>query len=322
MSKLEETLSVVVPCYCEEESLRPLHAQITAALADVGVDYELVFVDDGSTDGTRSVLRELRAADPRVRWIGLTRNFGHQAALSAGLARARGQWVISMDADLQHPPEVLPELVREARKGFDIVLTRRLDPPDAGFVKRKTSAWFYALLSWLGGVRILPGSSDFQLLDRRALETLLAMPERHRFVRGLVRWTGFRSSVVSFRAHERFAGEPAYDLRRMGRLALDALFSFTIFPIRAVIGLGLLAVGAAVVYAMYALYVSLVLDVAIQGWTSLLIVVLMLGGLQIVILGVLGEYIARVYEEAKGRPIFVVQEEAGFESDGVPAADR
>ena len=311
------TLSVVVPCYCEEESLPRLHAQITAALADLGIDYEIVFVDDGSSDRTREVLRELRAADRRVRWIGLTRNFGHQAALSAGLARAQGTWVVSMDADLQHPPEVLPDLVREARKGYDIVLTRRLDPPDAGLLKRRTSAWFYRLLSRVGGVRIDPGSSDFQLLDRRALATLLAMPERHRFVRGLVRWTGLRSTVVPFQASARFAGEPAYGLRRMGRLALDALFSFSVFPIRAVIGLGLLAVCAAILYAIYALYIALVLDITIQGWTSLLIVVLMLGGLQIVILGVLGEYIARVYEEAKGRPLFVVQEEAGFDSEGV-----
>jgi dolichol-phosphate mannosyltransferase len=305
-------LSVVVPCHCEEESLTVLHRRLTAALAETTAEYEIILVDDGSGDATRETMRALRRADPRVRWIGLTRNFGQQAALTAGLARARGDWVVTMDADLQHPPELVPELLRQARKGYDVVLTQRKDPVDTGLFKRFSSAVFYRLLSWMGGVRIAAGSSDFQLLSRRALQALVAMPERHRFLRGLVRWTGFRSVTVPFQAEARYAGEPAYGLRRSVRLALDAVFSFSILPMRVASMVGLLAIVSSAIYAGWVLYAAVILDIAIAGWASLMVVVLLLGGLQILTLGILGEYVVRVYQEAKARPLFLIEDEDGF----------
>ena len=306
-------LSVVVPCHAEERPLPELHARLTEVLAKIGLSYELVFVDDGSPDGTRNVLRELRARDPHVRWIGLTRNFGQQAALTAGLRAARGAWVVSMDADLQHPPELIPELLERARAGNDVVLTLREAAADASFVKRATSGAFYWLINRVGKVRVEPSASDFRLLSRRALDALLTLPEQHRFLRGMVAWTGFRTVSVPFRADSRAGGEPSYAMRRMLEFAADALFSFSTFPLRLAALLGLVVVTASGLYGLYAVFVWFRFDEVVPGWASLLIVVLFLGGVQLLTLGVLGEYVARVYEEAKQRPLFLVDESEGFD---------
>jgi dolichol-phosphate mannosyltransferase len=310
-------LSVVVPCHAEEAALPTLYTRLVRALADLGIDYELVLVDDGSPDKTRQVMRELRARDPRVRWIGLSRNFGHQAALTAGLARARGAHVVSMDADLQHPPELIPELLERAREGYDVVLTVREYPRSTSLFKRTASHVFYRLLSRVGELRLEPGASDFRLLSRRALDALLSLPERHRFLRGMVAWTGYRTAHVAFRAEARAAGDPSYTVRNMLRLAADALFSFSILPLRAAALSGLAVTFAAGLYAAFALHTYFFRNEAVPGWTSLLITALFLGGVQLLTLGIVGEYVARVYSEVKRRPLFVEEEREGF--DG-PAA--
>jgi dolichol-phosphate mannosyltransferase len=306
-------LSIVIPCYAEEATLQELHRRLTAVLVAQGIDYELIFVDDGSPDETRASLRALRLADPRLRWIGLTRNFGHQAALTAGLGAARGRHVLTMDADLQHPPERIPDLLEKAREGNDVVVACRSTAASQSLLKRATSRAFYALLNRVGRVRVEPGSSDFRLLSRRALVALLAMPERRRFLRGMVAWIGFPTAVVHYDAARRAGGERAYTVRRMAGLAADALFSFSTLPQRAAAVLGLLVTLASGLYGIYALWVRLWLRQAVPGWTSLLVSVLFLGGVQLLTLGIVGEYVSRVYDEVKRRPLYVVEERDGFD---------
>jgi dolichol-phosphate mannosyltransferase len=307
-----DLLSIVIPCFDEAGCLEALHDGLEKACAALDVEREYVFVDDGSRDDTRATLRRMSAADERVRWVGFARNFGHQAALTAGLEAARGRWVVSMDGDLQHPPETIPALYARAREGFDLVLTKRIDSDDSSFAKRLTSRCFYRVLSRLSGVEIPPGSSDFRLMSRKALDALLAMPERHRFLRAMVLWTGFRPAYVEYRAAARHAGTSAYGFRKMLRLAADGMFSFSTIPLRIALVLGLVITTVAAGYGVYAIYARLVLGTVVAGWTSMLVVVLFLGGVQILSLGLIGEYLGRAYDELKARPQYVVEETGGF----------
>ncbi|MBI2301969.1 MAG: glycosyltransferase family 2 protein [Armatimonadetes bacterium] len=304
-------LSLVVPAFNEEQALPLLHERLTAVMAGLGEDYEIVVVDDGSRDGTRDVLARLAGADSHLRYLVLSRNFGHQLALTAGLDHARGDAVISLDADLQHPPELIPELVRRWREGHEIVYTQRTDTAGAGWFKRLSSRWFYALINRASAVHVPENAADFRLLDRRVVDDLRRFPERARFLRGMIAWLGYRQAVVPFEAPVRAAGEAKYNVRKMLLFAIDAITSFSSLPLRLASAMGFFFSLVGVVYVMVVVYWYFYAQV-VPGWSTTVCLILIVGGLQLTCLGVMGEYLARIYEEVKGRPLYLVREMAGF----------
>ncbi|MBK8915802.1 MAG: glycosyltransferase family 2 protein [Phycisphaerales bacterium] len=299
-------LSLVVPVFNEQENVEPLARRVHNALRDIADPYELLFVDDGSSDETPARVVRLGEADPRVRLVRLSRNFGHQAALMAGLEHARGQAAISLDGDLQHPPELLPELIARWRDGFHVVQAIRRAPVDDRAAKRISSGWFYSLLSRVARIRVTPGAADFRLLSREALDAFLACRERCRFNRGLVQWIGFDYCEVPYDAAARHAGRTKYSYAAMLRLAGDAIFSFSSWPLRLAGLAGAFLSVAAMGYLVWVLYAA-VAGLAITGWTSLAATMLLLGGTQLLVLWILGEYVGRLYEEVKQRPIYIVR---------------
>ena len=316
-------LCVVSPCFNEAAGLRDFHGALTRALSSLdGLDYRIVLVDDGSTDGTLAVLNELAAADPRVSAWSLSRNFGHQVALTAGIDVARGDALVLMDSDLQHPPELIPAMVARWRAGADVVSAVRSDTAGISIFKRATSRAFYDLLNSVSDTRLEPGAADFVLLSSRAHAALLRMPERHRFLRGMVSWIGFRREFLPYAAPPRRTGTSNYTLGRMVRLASDALFSFSTAPVRLATRMGLAVAACGLLYLGYILYALFVHpDRIVPGWTSLVIVVLILSGVQILFIGLIGEYIARIFEEAKGRPLyFFKQRPVDAEGGSAPGA--
>jgi glycosyltransferase involved in cell wall biosynthesis len=316
-------VSVVMPAYNEAACLRELVTRLSqVAAAEAAYRFDFLFIDDGSADETLATLRELRATDERVRYVSLSRNFGHQAALSAGLDHADGDAIVFLDADLQHPPELIAQLLREWEKGAQVVNTVRQADPGLGMVKRASSAGFYWLINLLANIRVQPDGADFRLLDRSAADGLRQVRERSRFIRGLVQWIGYRQTVIDYKPDKRFAGRSRFSPMKMLRLALDGIYSFTNLPLQLATFLGLSSATGAFVYAMYALYLKLVAGTAIQGWTSLLLVVLLMGGVQLVTLGILGAYVARIYEEVRGRPIYLVKESADRPDQGSTSEQR
>lgn len=294
-------LTIVVPCYNERAGLATLHQRLVEVCRTLPVTCEILLVDDGSTDGTGDEIRRLGAAQPPVRGVLLSRNFGHQAAVSAGYDHARGRAVLVMDADLQHPPEVIPEFIRQWRAGYDVVYAYREGVP---------TRWGYRAHNWLCNVQIPHEAADFRLLDRKVVDALRRLPERNRFVRGLVAWLGFRQIGIPYKQAERHAGVPAYNWRRRLRLQIDSVFSFSTVPLRMSVYLGLLTLLLGIIYALYILAVLLFcgFERVQSGWPALIITVLILGGTQLVSLGMVAEYVGRIYEEVKQRPLYVVRE--------------
>jgi dolichol-phosphate mannosyltransferase len=274
-------LSVVTPMHNEEGNARELYERIVAALGDL--PFELIVTDDGSSDRTREILAGLAAADPRVKVIGLSRNFGHQAALTAGLDHARGDVVVMLDSDLQDPPEVIPDMVERWRQGSDVVYAVRGSRDGETRFKVITASWFYRLFKRLAQIEVPLDAGDFRLMDRRALDALLAMPERNRFLRGMTVWIGFTQSSVTYERAARGAGDTKYTLRRMLRLGLDATTSFSHVPLQLATLLGFFISALA------------------------LVAVLLLGGIQLITVGIIGEYVGRIYDEVKNRPLYVVR---------------
>jgi dolichol-phosphate mannosyltransferase len=299
-------LSVVAPVFDEEELIEQFVERTRAAVADY--EFELVLVNDGSKDRTGELLDLMAAADPRVRVIHLSRNFGHQAALTAGLEHAVGDVVAMLDADLQDPPELIREMLAQWSHGADVVYAVRKQREGETAFKLATASWFYKLFDKLAQVDLEPNSGDFRLLDRRALDALLAMTERSRFLRGMTVWVGFTQTAVSYERDARNAGETKYTVRRMLRFSLDAIASFSHLPLQLATYAGLLSAGLAFV----AIPVVVVLRVAgsyLPGFGSLTIAILLLGGIQLIALGVIGEYVGRIYDEVKHRPLYIVREE-------------
>jgi len=312
-------LSIVVPCFNEQECLAALHERLTkAASAAAGDDYEIVLVDDGSRDRTWPMMRELAAGDPRLVAVNLSRNHGHQLALTAGLDLCRGDKVLIIDADLQDPPELLPDMLQAMeREKADVVYGVRTVRSGETRFKRATAHAFYRMLARATEVDIPLDAGDFRLMSRRALDALLAMPEQARFIRGMVAWIGFKQIPFAYRRDERFAGTTKYPLRKMIRFALDALTGFSSAPLKLASHAGLwLSVGS-VLLVLYIL-AGWLSGRAIPGWTSLMLVVVVIGAVQMFVLGLMGEYIGRLYSQAKQRPLYIVQEIAGR----APAAGR
>ncbi len=312
MKKTNPLLSVVVPFFNEKENLQPLWEEIRKALDRTGLPSEILFVDDGSRDGSHLVVERLHEKDPSIRLVRLSRNFGHQAALSAGLDLARGDGVITLDADLQHPPSLIPEMVRLWREeGAAVVNTVRRTMEGAGPLKRGASRLFYSLWNRLADVEIHPGTADFRLLDRKVVEALKNLPERHRFLRGLVSWMGFPQKEISYQAPARFSGKSKYSPRKMLRLAVDGITSFSAVPLQLSALAGAAVTALAFLYMLYA-FLQWARGAVQPGWPSLIAAVLLLGGVQLLALGILGLYLGRVYNEVKGRPLYIVQETRFF----------
>ena len=308
-------LSVVIPCFNEEACLPELYRRLTAAARTaVGEDYELVLINDGSRDRTWPVMRQLAERDGHVLGINLSRNHGHQLALTAGLDLCRGEKILIIDADLQDPPELLPAMLEAMRKQeADVVYGVRRSRAGETAFKRATAHGFYRLLSRATEIDIPVDTGDFRLMSRRALEALLAMPEQSRFIRGMVAWIGFRQVPFAYDRDQRFAGETKYPFRKMLRFAFDALTGFSSAPLKLASHAGLaLSLGSLLIigYIAYAWFAGR----NIQGWTSLMLVVVVLGAVQMFVLALMGEYIGRLYNEVKGRPLYIVQEVAGREA--------
>jgi glycosyltransferase involved in cell wall biosynthesis len=299
-------LSIVAPVFNEQELVETFIARARAAAADY--DYELVLVNDGSSDRTTEILDRAASLDARVRVIHLSRNFGHQAALTAGLEHAAGDVVVMIDADLQDPPELIGQMIAEWSRGADVVYAVRAQREGETAFKLATASWFYRLFDKLAQVDLEPNSGDFRLLDRRALDALLAMTERSRFLRGMTVWVGFNQTAVSYEREPRAAGETKYTLSRMLRFSLDAIASFSHLPLQLATYIGLLSAGVAFI-AIPVVIVLRLLGSYLPGFGSITIAILLLGGIQLIALGVIGEYVGRIYDEVKHRPLYIVREE-------------
>ena len=301
-------LSVIVPCYNEEASLDELHRRASAAChAAVGDDYELVLINDGSSDRTWEQVCALAARDPHLRGVDLSRNYGHQAAVTAGLSLARGARVLLMDADLQDPPELLPKMMAQMDAGFDVVYGQRERRDGEGLFKRATAALFYRFLRRLANVDIPKDTGDFRLMSRAVVEAFNALPEQHRFVRGMVAWVGFRQVAVPYAREKRHRGESHYPFWKMASLAVDAVTSFSVVPLRLIVMLAGATFLASLLLMLY-VAVSWLWFKAVPGWTSLISVVLFLGSVQLLSLGIIGEYVGRIFIESKRRPLFLIRE--------------
>jgi len=310
-------LSIIVPCFNEEACLPELHKRLgAAARSAVGEDYELVLINDGSRDGSWSIMQSMAESDSRLVAINLSRNHGHQLALTAGLDLCRGDTILIIDADLQDPPELLPAMIEAMRESeADVVYGVRKSRAGETAFKRATAHGFYRLLSRATEVDIPLDAGDFRLMSRRALEALLAMPEQARFIRGMVAWIGFKQVPFAYDRQERFAGETKYPLKKMMRFAFDALTGFSSAPLKLASHAGLALSGLSLLLILYIGY-AFIAGRSIQGWTSLMLVVVILGAVQMFVLALMGEYIGRLYNEAKGRPLYIVQEVAGRNRPG------
>lgn len=314
-------ISVVIPAFDEEGSLQKLTGTLEPVLSAYG-DYEILVVDDGSKDHTLNILKELHKANPKIKYLSLSRNFGHQNALKAGLDHAKGDCVITMDADLQHPPKMIPELVTKWQEGNDIVYTIRKDDRQLGFLKRVSSRLFYRLMNWISDIRFREGAADFRLLDRSVVDVLKDINEYYLFFRGMTSWVGFRQCSVEFTPDQRFAGETKYSFRRMLGFALTGITSFSLKPLRLSFTLGALFAVLAFLYGIYALVMKFFTDTTIPGWTSVLASVLFIGGIQLIVLGIIAEYVGKLFMESKRRPHYIIRESSSSEVTGTHRRTR
>ncbi len=315
MNSASETpkYSLIIPIYNEEETIPELYHRISKVMTDLDGLVELILVNDGSRDKSLKLIRELHQRDPRVCYLSLARNFGHQTAVTAGLNFARGQVVVILDADLQDPPELIPEMIDQWKQGYEVVYAQRLKRKQEGWFKRVTAYLFYRLLKRLADVDIPADTGDFCLMDRQVVSVLNTMPERNRYIRGLRAWSGFRQTAVKFERDPRFAGEVKYTFRKSFSLALNSLIAFSRVPLRLSTYLGLLSAGVALVMALLVFYWRLhEPNSPLTGLATIMIAIFFLGSVQLVCLGILGEYIGRIYEEVKGRPLYTLGEVGGF----------
>lgn len=304
--------SIVVPVYDEQEALPELYERLRWLLERLDGDAEVILVDDGSRDDSYALMLDLNRRDPRFKLLQLSRNFGHQVAITAGLDFAAGRAVIVMDADLQDPPEAALAMAERWREGFDVVYGVRRERRGETRFKRITAAVFYRLLQRLADVEIPADAGDFRLLDRKALDAYLAMREHDRYVRGMVSWVGFNQIGVAYNRDERRAGTTKYPFRKMIKFAADGIVSFSNAPLRLALGLGFLVSASSFLYGFVAILLNVTGAFTVPGWTSIIIVTSFLGGVQLIVLGVIGEYVGRTYVETKGRPLYVVNREAGL----------
>ena len=302
-----QLLTVVVPVYNETQVLEHFHQRLSAVMQASGYPYQVLYVDDGSDDDCLSLLARLRETDPNVSVVELSRNFGKEVALSAGLDHASGDAVIVIDADLQDPPEIIPKFIEEWQRGYDVVYGLRAERRGDSALKRYTASGFYRVMSALSDVAIPQNAGDFRLLSRRAVDTLNAQPESHRYMKGLYAWIGFPQKAVSYDREPRAAGDSKWSYWRLWNFALEGITSFSAAPLKIATYLGLLTSSASFVYGIFMLVRTLLFGNPVPGYPSLIIIVLFLGGVQLICLGIIGEYLARTYQESKGRSLYVLK---------------
>lgn len=315
MSRDREVCSVVIPVFNEEENLELLHRRLSKVLQHSCEDYEIILVDDGSRDNSLQVMRRLRESNPRVKVISFSRNFGHQMAITAGIDYASGSAVIVMDADLQDPPEVVPQLIEKWREGHDTVYAIRKSRKDP-ILKRTIAFVFYRLFKRMSEIDIPVDAGDFRLMSRRVVDILRTMPERNRYLRGLASWVGFSQASISYARDERYKGERKYTLWQSARLAFDGITAFSHFPLRLVVHLGIVVSLAGFLYIAITIILALVYGRVVPGWTTLMAAVIFLGGIQLMVVGVVGAYIGRIYIEVQQRPLYLIKQKIGFSEKG------
>jgi polyisoprenyl-phosphate glycosyltransferase len=307
------TLSVVAPVYNEEAILHELYRRLVAVLDGAGLDWELVLVNDGSRDRSPEIMRELHAADSRVKVVDFARNFGHQVAITAGADYAQGEAVVIIDADLQDPPETILDLLAKWREGYEVVYAVRTERKGETWFKEFTAKAFYRIIYKITDISIPMDTGDFRLMDRKVVEALRTMREKHRFMRGMSVWVGFKQVGVEYVRAERYAGETKYPLKKMLKFALDGITSFSYFPLQVATYVGFIAAALAILGIILTVILRLTGSHAFYGQATTLVAVLFLGGVQLISLGIIGEYLGRIYDEVKGRPLYIVREALGFE---------
>mgnify|MGYP005857043347 CR=1 FL=1 len=308
------TVDLVIPVYNEEAVLCIFHRQLCAVIDQLPYKFRLIYVNDGSQDKTQELLEHFAKSDPRIKPITLSKNFGHQAALTAGMEQTQGEIVICMDGDGQHPPELIPQMIDLYHQGYDLVLTERIETQKASF-KKASAALFYWLINLLGDTKITPGAADFRLMSRQVVDALKQMPEYHRFLRGMIAWIGYKSVILPFVPPPRLAGESKYSFKKMLNLALDAIFSFSLVPLQIGLAAGLFFFFLAFIEVIYVLSLWIRGDRAslAPGWSSLMFMLLIVGGFLMIILGVIGAYIGYIYQEVKRRPIYLIRSPHPYE---------
>ena len=311
MAAANKTISIVVPVFNEQDNIDNFYHEVVKHMEKVAYRFELVFIDDGSTDATSLILDRLCLADNRVRALILARNFGHQIALTCGLDSARGDAVITMDGDMQHPPEMLPELVAKWELGYEVVQTVRISTEGVSWFKSTTSGLFYKLMNTMSNVRVTEGGSDFRLLDKAVVDSFRRFRERARFIRGMISAIGYRQTQVEFIAPKRFAGKSKFSLRRMLHFALDGITAYSKTPLRFAFYIGIIFGLVSVALTLHVVYIRLFTEEAVPGWATITASILLLGGLQLAGLGIIGEYVGRIFEEVKQRPLYWLREELG-----------
>ena len=301
-------LSVVIPIYNEEDNIMLLHSRLSAVLAGMQIGYELLFINDGSRDRSIQLLKDLAAKDPRVKYIDFSRNFGHQVAVSAGLDNTSGEAVVIMDADLQDPPELIPQLYQKYRDGYEVVYARRRSREGESWFKKFTARLFYRMLSYLSTVDIPLDTGDFRIVDHKVVEVLRNMPEKSKFLRGQISWIGFRQTFLEYDRQERHAGVTNYPFKKMLKFALDGITGFSDLPLRFVTWFGLAVTAFGFLMTLYVLYSRFILQDYVEGWSSLMITVLFLGGVQMIAIGIIGEYLSRIHSNVRNRPLYIIRE--------------
>ena len=303
------TVDIIVPVYNEQQAVLGFHNQLDEVIADLPFSFSIIYVDDGSDDETLYQLRGIAAQDQRTTIIELSRNYGHQAAITAGLDISNADYVITMDGDGEHPPTLIPEMLNLGQNGYDMVLTQRLEQDSLPLFKRMTSQFFYKLINRIGNTHIQPGGADFRLLNRNVVNALKEMPEYHRFIRGMVAWLGFRKVILPFKPTQRLGGSSKYSLKKMLRLSMDAVFSFSLVPLYISISVGALFLVLALAEAIYVLsfWITGNTSSLAPGWSSLMFVLLVVGGALMLSLGFIGIYIGYIFQEVKGRPTYIIR---------------
>jgi dolichol-phosphate mannosyltransferase len=305
---MEVELSVVIPVYNEAANITVLNGRLEKVLSQMKVSYELLYVNDGSKDSSLLLLKQMSIKDHRVKYIHFSRNFGHQIAVSAGLEKAIGNKIVIIDADLQDPPEFIPQLYEKLNEGFEVIFARRKSRKGESWLKQKTAFWFYRILKKITSVDIPVDTGDFRIMDRKIVDILKAMPESHKFLRGQIAWIGFRQTSLEYEREERLHGKSGYTYRKMIRFALDGITAFSDFPLKVVTWFGFMVSFIAFVVILFAFYSRFILKDYVQGWTSLMISVLFIGGIQMIAIGIIGEYMSRMNTDIRKRPLYIVED--------------
>lgn len=317
-----QLISIVVPMYFEEEVAQECYNRLKSVMDKTGYDYEFVFVNDGSTDRTIDILTEIALKDKRAKVINFARNFGHQNAVTAGIDYAKGDAIVIIDADLQDPPEVIPLMIEKWKEGYEVVYGKRKTRKGETWFKLVTAKYFYKFLNYMSEIDIPKDTGDFRIIDRKVADVFRQMTERNRFIRGMISWVGFKQTYIEYERDERFAGETKYPLKKMLKFASDGIISFSTKPLKMVMILGFLSVFVSIAVLLYALIVKIIGINVEPGWTSIMVAITFFSGIQLLGLGIVGQYLARIYDESKNRPIYIVRDTLNVDEENRVYSDK